>query len=66
VHDHFTPVPDEFDDYIARPKANGYQSLHTVVRDERGQPIEVQIRTQAMHDHAETAWLHTGPTRRRA
>ncbi len=54
VHDHFTPVPDEFDDYIARPKANGYQSLHTVVRDASGQPIEVQVRTQAMHDHAET------------
>ena len=54
VHDHFTPVPDEFDDYIARPKANGYQSLHTVVRDATGQPIEVQVRTQAMHDHAET------------
>ena len=54
VHDHFPPVPDEFDDYIARPKANGYQSLHTVVRDGNGQPIEVQVRTQAMHDHAET------------
>ena len=54
VHDHFTPVANEFDDYIARPKANGYQSLHTVVRDATGQPIEVQVRTQAMHDHAET------------
>jgi GTP pyrophosphokinase len=54
VHDHFTPVPEEFDDYIARPKANGYQSLHTVVRDSDGLPIEVQVRTQAMHDHAET------------
>ena len=54
VHNHFTPVPDEFDDYIARPKANGYQSLHTVVRDATGRPIEVQVRTQAMHDHAET------------
>jgi GTP pyrophosphokinase len=54
VHNHFTPVPDEFDDYIARPKGNGYQSLHTVVRDATGQPIEVQVRTQAMHDHAET------------
>jgi GTP pyrophosphokinase len=53
VHDHFAPVSEEFDDYIARPKANGYQSLHTVVRDAAGQPIEVQIRTQAMHDHAE-------------
>ena len=54
VHSRFTPVPEEFDDYIARPKANGYQSLHTVVRDAQGLPIEVQIRTQAMHDHAET------------
>ena len=53
VHSQFVPVADEFDDYIAKPKANGYQSLHTVVRDASGQPIEVQIRTQAMHDHAE-------------
>ena len=54
VHSHFVPVEGEFDDYIARPKANGYQSLHTVVRDEAGRAVEVQIRTQAMHDHAET------------
>jgi GTP pyrophosphokinase len=53
VHSRFTPVSEEFDDYIAKPKPNGYQSLHTVVRDEAGQPIEVQIRTQTMHDHAE-------------
>ena len=53
VHSHFTPVPEEFDDYVARPKANGYQSLHTIVRDGARQAIEVQIRTQAMHDHAE-------------
>ena len=53
VHEHFTPIPGEFDDYIARPKANGYQSLHTVVRDAAGKPVEVQVRTQAMHDHAE-------------
>ena len=53
VHEHFTPIAEEFDDYIARPKANGYQSLHTVVRDTDGRPIEIQIRTQAMHDHAE-------------
>jgi len=53
VHSHFTPLNDEFDDYIARPKSNGYQSLHTVVRDASGKPIEVQLRTQAMHDHAE-------------
>jgi GTP pyrophosphokinase len=81
VHTRFTPITEEFDDYIARPKPNGYQSLHTVVREmdphapplqgslppegavplgggpaagrSAGQPIEVQIRTQAMHDHAE-------------
>lgn len=53
VHEHFIPEPSEFDDYIAKPKPNGYQSLHTVVRDENGKAIEVQIRTQEMHDHAE-------------
>ncbi|HEY8907423.1 MAG TPA: HD domain-containing protein, partial [Rhodoferax sp.] len=53
VHDHFTPIAEEFDDYIAKPKVNGYQSLHTVVRDAAGLPTEIQIRTQAMHDHAE-------------
>ena len=53
VHNQFVPVFEEFDDYIAKPKVNGYQSLHTVVRDQAGQPIEIQIRTQAMHDHAE-------------
>lgn len=53
VHAQFTPVPTEFDDYIAKPKANGYQSLHTVVRDAQGRAFEIQIRTQAMHDHAE-------------
>ncbi len=53
VHSRFTPVIDEFDDYIAKPKPNGYQSLHTIVRNSAGQPIEIQIRTQGMHDHAE-------------
>ena len=53
VHAHFSPVPEEFDDYIAKPKPNGYQSLHTVVRDAQGRAFEIQIRTQAMHDHAE-------------
>ena len=53
VHSRFTPITSEFDDYIAKPKPNGYQSLHTVVRDEQGRPIEIQIRTQTMHDHAE-------------
>ncbi|MEO7885162.1 MAG: bifunctional (p)ppGpp synthetase/guanosine-3',5'-bis(diphosphate) 3'-pyrophosphohydrolase [Polaromonas sp.] len=53
VHSRFTPVDGEFDDYIAKPKSNGYQSLHTVVRDEAGRAVEIQVRTQAMHDHAE-------------
>ena len=53
VHSRFTPVTEAFDDYIARPKTNGYQSLHTVVRDGEGQAIEVQIRTSAMHQHSE-------------
>ncbi|MGE0350036.1 RelA/SpoT family protein [Hydrogenophaga sp.] len=53
VHAKHVPVADEFDDYIAKPKANGYQSLHTVVRDDQGRAFEIQIRTQAMHDHAE-------------
>ncbi|ARN21180.1 RelA/SpoT family protein [Piscinibacter gummiphilus] len=53
VHALWTPVPGEYDDYIARPKPNGYQSLHTVVYDDQHRAVEVQIRTQAMHDHAE-------------
>jgi GTP pyrophosphokinase len=54
VHSQYAAIPEEFDDYIAKPKVNGYQSLHTVVRDAKGQPTEIQIRTQAMHDHAES------------
>ena len=53
VHTQFAPIDSEFDDYIAKPKSNGYQSLHTVVRDAQQRPIEIQIRTQAMHAHAE-------------
>ena len=53
VHSNFEPVAGEFDDYIAKPKSNGYQSLHTVVRDAGQRAVEIQIRTQAMHDHAE-------------
>ena len=53
VHAHWSPIAQEFDDYISRPKPNGYRSLHTVVADEHGLPFEVQIRTQAMHDFAE-------------
>jgi GTP pyrophosphokinase len=53
VHSTWTPVEAEFDDYIARPKPNGYQSLHTVVGDHAGRTLEVQIRTRRMHEHAE-------------
>ncbi|HUN93418.1 MAG TPA: bifunctional (p)ppGpp synthetase/guanosine-3',5'-bis(diphosphate) 3'-pyrophosphohydrolase [Burkholderiaceae bacterium] len=53
VHQHWAPVGAEFDDYIARPKPNGYQSLHTVVSDTEGRTIEVQIRTAQMHENAE-------------
>jgi len=53
VHNIWQPVPKEFDDYIARPKPNGYQSLHTVVIDEEGIAFEIQIRTQEMHRQAE-------------
>ncbi len=53
VHEMFRAVAGEFDDYIERPKPNGYQSLHTVVLDDDGRAVEVQIRTGAMHEHAE-------------
>jgi GTP pyrophosphokinase len=53
VNERYRAVEGEFDDYIARPKANGYQSLHTVVQDDAGRAFEVQIRTRQMHDHAE-------------
>ena len=53
VHTHFKHLPKEFDDYVANPKPNGYQSIHTVVLGKGGKPVEVQIRTQQMHDDAE-------------
>lgn len=53
VHSKWTPIKSEFDDYIALPKDNGYQSLHTAVIGPRGRPVEVQIRTQEMHQFCE-------------
>jgi GTP pyrophosphokinase len=53
VHERWRPIAGEFDDYIARPKPNGYQSLHTVIRNDAGRTVEIQIRTRAMHEHAE-------------
>jgi GTP pyrophosphokinase len=53
VHDVYKPIAKEFDDYIARPKANGYKSLHTVIIADDGKPVEVQIRTEEMHAFAE-------------
>ncbi len=53
VHNIWTPISEEFDDYIARPKPNGYQSLHTVVEADDGRTLEVQVRTHDMQRFAE-------------
>jgi (p)ppGpp synthase/HD superfamily hydrolase len=62
VHGAFEPEPFRFKDNNARPKANGYQSLHTTVRDEQGRALEIQIRSLAMHRAAERGsaahWLY--------
>ncbi len=53
IHQRFQYLSREYEDYILRPKRNGYRSIHTVVIDRVGQPIEVQVRTREMHDCAQ-------------
>jgi len=53
VHDLWHHIPREFDDYVANPKPNGYQSIHTVVVGPEGKTVEIQIRTEAMHQDSE-------------
>lgn len=64
VHTKYKHLPSEFDDYVANPKPNGYQSIHTVVLGPEGKTIEIQIRTKQMHEDSELGLPHTGNTKK--